>query len=111
MSRDGPSCFPCLCKTGFTACEETKIFVIPRRVARRGISLFLRLKQREIPHFVRNNKMEYFFRNLFSLSAFSLNKIKIRQAEACPTSTNPPPASWLPSLGIRLAATVAVRPH
>jgi hypothetical protein len=46
--------------------ERLKSFVIPRRAARRGISLFLRLKQREIPHFVRNDKIEDFFRGLFS---------------------------------------------
>jgi hypothetical protein len=53
--------------TRFTACGKTKIFVIPRRAARRGISLFLRLNQGEIPHFVRNDKINYFFRSLFSL--------------------------------------------
>ena len=43
----------------FTACGITPVFVLPRRAARRGISLFLRLKQREIPHFVRNDKINY----------------------------------------------------
>jgi hypothetical protein len=50
-----------------TVCGKTEIFVIPRRAARRGISLFLRVNQREIPHFVRNDKINYFFRSLFSL--------------------------------------------
>jgi hypothetical protein len=60
--------------TGFTVCGKTLIFVIPRRVARRGISLFLRLNQGEIPHFVRNDKINYFFRSLFSLSGFVLRR-------------------------------------
>ncbi len=51
---------------GFTGRGKTRIFVIPRRVARRGISLFLHLNQREIPHFVRNDKINCFFRSLFS---------------------------------------------
>jgi hypothetical protein len=51
-------------RTAKTACGKTQIFVIPRRAARRGISLLLRLNQREIPHFVRNDKINYFFRNL-----------------------------------------------
>src|ERR1700693_4497321 len=50
----------------FTACGKTQIFVIPRRAARRGISLFVGLNQRGIPHFVRNDKINYFFRNLLS---------------------------------------------
>src|SRR5450432_2420136 len=58
--------------TGFTACGKTLIFVIPRRAARRGISPFLRLNQGEIPHFVRNDKINYFFRSLFSLLVFEL---------------------------------------
>jgi hypothetical protein len=52
--------------TRFTACGKTQIVVIPRRAARRGISLFLQLNLREIPHFVRNDKINYFFRSLFS---------------------------------------------
>ena len=48
-----------------TGCGKTKSFVIPRRAARRGISLFLRLNQREIPHFVRNDKIKDFFHSLF----------------------------------------------
>jgi hypothetical protein len=47
--------------------EKLIYFVIPRRAARRGISLFLCLNRREIPHFVRNDKINYFFRSLFSL--------------------------------------------
>ncbi len=58
-------------RTGFTGCGKTQLFVIPRRAARRGISLFLHLNQREIPHFVRNDKINHFFRSLFSLSQFS----------------------------------------
>jgi hypothetical protein len=50
---------------GFTACGKTQIFVIPRRAARRGISLFLGLNQKGFPHFVRNEKINYFFRSLF----------------------------------------------
>ncbi len=57
--------------TCFTVYGKTHIFVIPftvnvhgepRRAARRGISLLLCLNQREIPHFVRNDKINYFFR-------------------------------------------------
>ena len=48
-----------------TACGKTQIFVIPRRAARRGISLFLGLNQRGIPHFVRKGKINYFFGSLF----------------------------------------------
>jgi hypothetical protein len=54
---------------GFAACGKTQFFVIPRRAARRGISLFLGLNQRGIPHFVRNDKINYYFRSLFSLWA------------------------------------------
>jgi hypothetical protein len=43
---------------------KNSIFVIPRRAARRGISLFLRFNQREIPRFARNDKIKYFFRSL-----------------------------------------------
>jgi hypothetical protein len=43
--------------------RKNQIFVIPRRAARRGISLFLGLNQRGIPHFVRNDKINYFFRS------------------------------------------------
>src|SRR5258708_23820658 len=43
-------------RSSFTTCRKTLIFVIPRRAARRGISLFLRSNRREIPHFVRNDK-------------------------------------------------------
>src|SRR5712664_748143 len=53
----------CICRksgTRFTSCGRTQIFVIPRRAARRGISLFLRSSQREIPRFARNDKMIYF---------------------------------------------------
>src|ERR1700674_4072437 len=57
-----------------TACGKTQIFVIPRRTARRGISLFLGLNQRGIPHFVRNDKIDYFFRSLCSHSALFLNR-------------------------------------
>ena len=39
-------------RTVVTTCRKAQISVIPRRAARRGISLFLRLNQREIPHFV-----------------------------------------------------------
>jgi hypothetical protein len=60
----------CTARTGFTAWGKTQIFVIPRRAARRGISLFLHSKQREIPRFARNDKINYFFRGLFSLSVF-----------------------------------------
>src|SRR5216683_3842731 len=71
--------------TDFTACGKTHIFVIPftvnvhgepRRAARRGISLFLQLEQREIPHFVRNDKINHLFRGLFSLSAFLSRRAK-----------------------------------
>jgi hypothetical protein len=51
---------------GFTGYGKTGIFVIPRRAARRGISHFLRLKQREIPHFVWNDKTKDFFHCPFS---------------------------------------------
>jgi hypothetical protein len=53
--------------------RKTEIIAIPftvdvhgelMRAARRGISLFLRINQREIPHFVRNDKINYFFRSL-----------------------------------------------
>jgi len=52
----------------FTACGKNQIFVIPRRAARRGISLFLHLNRREIPRFARNDKINYFFRSPFSQS-------------------------------------------
>src|SRR6202023_2069661 len=48
----------CICGMGFTGCGETRTFVIPRRAARRGISLFPRSNRREIPHFVRNDKIK-----------------------------------------------------
>ncbi len=64
---------------GFTACGKTQIFVIPRRAARRGISLFLHLNRREIPRFARNDKIKYFFRCLFSLRGFGLIEPKIRR--------------------------------
>jgi hypothetical protein len=44
------------------AAEKASYFVIPRRAARRGISLSPHLDQREIPRFVRNDKINYFFR-------------------------------------------------
>jgi hypothetical protein len=56
--------------TGLTVCGKPQIFVIARRAARPGISLCLRLNQGEIPRFVRNDKINYFFRGLFSLSGF-----------------------------------------
>jgi hypothetical protein len=56
--------------------RKTQIFVIPRRAARRGISLFLRLNQRGIPHFVRNDKINYFFRSLFSPGNVALMRIR-----------------------------------
>src|ERR1700676_5348794 len=49
---------------GFTACGKIKNFVIPRRAARRGISLSLAFNHREIPRFAQNDKMKYFFRSL-----------------------------------------------
>jgi len=49
----------------FTGCGKTHNFVIPRRAARRGISLFLGFNQREIPRFPRYDKINYFFRKLF----------------------------------------------
>jgi hypothetical protein len=57
-------------RTGFTDCGKNHNFVIPRRAARRGISLFLGFNQIEIPRSARNDKINYFFRKLFSLSAF-----------------------------------------
>jgi hypothetical protein len=51
--------------------EEKRNFVIPRRAARRGISRFRRLNLREIPHFVRKDKIFFFFRNLLRLSGFA----------------------------------------
>src|SRR5271169_266783 len=63
------------------ACGKTQSFVIPRRAARRGISLFLRLKQREIPQSprrLRNDKIICFFRNLLSLSDSLLNCEKFK---------------------------------
>jgi hypothetical protein len=38
----------------------------------RGISLFLRLSQGEIPHFVRNDKINFFFRSLVRRDIWSL---------------------------------------
>jgi hypothetical protein len=55
-----------LSRGGFRGCRKTQYVVIPRRAARRGISLFQRFKHREIPHFVRNDNQWHFFRNLFS---------------------------------------------
>jgi len=72
-------------RAGFAACRKTQLFVIPRRAARRGISLFVRLNRREIPHFVRNDKINYFFRSLFNESRFFAHGSERRQAEACPT--------------------------
>src|SRR6266851_6900752 len=40
--------------------SEPHFVIQSRRAARRGISLFLRLIQREIPRFARNDKMNYF---------------------------------------------------
>jgi hypothetical protein len=67
--------------TGFNSLRKKSLFfVIPRRAARRGISLLLRLNQREIPHFVRNDKINYFFRSLFSLMGLgSLAKGKLHR--------------------------------
>ena len=68
--------------TSLTVCRKTKILVIPftvnvhgepRRAACRGISLLLCLNQREIPHFVRNDKINCFFRTLVSESLFDLS--------------------------------------
>ena len=72
-------------RTSLTACGKTQIFVIPRRAARRGISLFLCSNQREIPHFVRNDKTTYFFRSMFSLSRFESRTKKDPQTEVCAT--------------------------
>jgi uncharacterized protein len=70
---------------GFTDCGKTQIFVIPRRAARRGIFLFLSLNRREIPHFSQNDKIDSFFRSLFSRSCFFAHGSEPRQAEDCPT--------------------------
>ncbi len=45
---------------GFTGCGKTQHFVISRRAAWRGISLFLGINRREIPRFTRNDKINYF---------------------------------------------------
>ena len=54
------------CGWGSTGSEKTQIFVIPRRAARRGISLSFAFNHREIPRFARNDKIKYFFRSLSS---------------------------------------------
>ena len=59
-----------------SACGKIQNFVIPRRAARRGISLFLRLNPREIPHFVRNDKINCFFRGLICVIAKCHRQIK-----------------------------------
>jgi hypothetical protein len=74
--NEHPLAEECTGRTCFTACGKTEIFVIPRRAARRGISLFLRSNHREIPHFVRNDKINYFFHGLFNLSAFLSRRAK-----------------------------------
>ena len=72
-------------RTSLTACGKTQIFVIPRRAARRGISLFLCSNQREIPHFVRNDKTTHFFRSMFSLWPFESRTKKNPKTEVCAT--------------------------
>jgi hypothetical protein len=57
-------------RIGFTVCGKTQIFVIPRRVVRRVISLFPHLNHREILRFAQNDKMSNDFRKWFRRSAF-----------------------------------------
>ncbi len=71
-------------RTGPTACGKSQLFVISRRAARRGISLFQGFDPGEIPRFARNDKKSYFFRGLFSLSAFIL-----RRAQSKPDRLKP----------------------
>src|SRR5579863_5851184 len=69
---------PC---ANFAVCGKNQIFVIPRRAARRGISLIFRSNQSEIPHFVRNDKIINFFPQL------------VQPRRACAKSANTSSAS------------------
>src|ERR1700722_6618238 len=60
----------------FTACGKTKSFVIPRRAARRGISLFLSFNHREIPRFARNDKIIHF--SAASLAIAHVHDVDVR---------------------------------
>jgi hypothetical protein len=82
-------------KTGPPTCEKSQMFVIPRRAARRGISLFLRSNRREIPHFVRNDKVNYFFRSLFILSAFLSRRAKSKPDRRKPILLALAAIAWL----------------
>src|ERR1700674_5032715 len=50
-----------------------------------SLFLFMELNRREIPRFAWNDKINYFFRSLFSLWGVSLYKDQNPQAEACAT--------------------------
>jgi hypothetical protein len=51
-----------------------------------SLFLFMGPNRREIPRFARNDKIKYFFRNLFSLCGF-VAEGQLQQAEACATRT------------------------
>ncbi len=53
-----------------TVCGKTTNAVIPRHTACRGIPLVLGIKQRGIPHFVRNDNQKYFSANCVAIMNF-----------------------------------------
>jgi hypothetical protein len=70
--------------TRFAGCGQARTFVIPRRAARRGISLFLDGNLREIPLFARNDKISHYFRKRFCPSA-----VLPRRAKSTPHRLKP----------------------
>ena len=69
MPAKTTAAFPKACRPGLAGCGKTQMFFILSRVARRGISLFLGFKQREIPRFARNDKIkDFFFSSLLGMA-------------------------------------------
>ena len=84
-------------KTSGDMSGQTHNFVIPRRAARRGISLFLRFNPREIPRFARNDKIKYFSHlgaaSLRSLQGWGFSGLKSHLSHRFPSfhQFKPPP--------------------
>src|SRR5271169_2276857 len=55
---------------GFTGCGKTPHAFCHSERSEESLFLFMGLNRREIPRFARNDKINYFFRSLFSLWVF-----------------------------------------
>jgi hypothetical protein len=67
---------------GFTSCGKTQILSFRGTRRAEESLILLTLERREIPHFVRNDKIAYFFRSLFSRDINNSKKQKALATEA-----------------------------